>query len=174
LTDPTPGTPAAHPTIRAGGDCQTSIIEGRSFAVGDEAPVLTHELKRSDLIRYAGASGDFFPLHTDDAYARDAGFDGIFAHGMYSAGLLVTAITNWLGVGALRRLKVRFAAKAWPGEVLSSRVRITATRSDNGTLLVDFDCTLSDVEGTLKIRGSGTAAPSHDISRRDSARTPRS
>jgi hypothetical protein len=58
---------------------------------------------------------------------------------MYSAGLLVTAITNWLGVGALRRLKVRFAAKAWPGEVLSSRVRITATRSDNGALLVDFE-----------------------------------
>jgi acyl dehydratase len=136
LIDPTPGTPAAGPTICAGGHRQTSIIGDRSFAVGDEPPVLTHELKRSDLIRYAGASGDFFPLHTDDAYARDAGFDGIFAHGMYSAGLLVTAITNWLGVRALRRLKVRFAAKAWPGEVLSSRVCITGTRPDNGTLLV--------------------------------------
>lgn len=174
MIDPTPGTPAANPTIGVGGQSPTPVIRDRSLAVGDEAPVLTHELKRSDLIRYAGASGDFFPLHTDDAYARDAGFDGMFAHGMYSAGLLVTAITNWLGVGALRRLKVRFAAKAWPGEVLSSRVCITGTRSDNGTLLVDFDCSLSDVEGTLKIRGSGTAAPSNDISRRDSGRTPRS
>jgi hypothetical protein len=61
MIDPTPRTPAANPTIGVGRQSPTPVIGDRSLAVGDEAPVLTHELKRSDLIRYAGASGDFFP-----------------------------------------------------------------------------------------------------------------
>jgi len=128
-------------------------------AVGDRAPVLRHELTRVDLARYAGASGDFFPLHVDDDYARAAGFDGAFAHGMFSAGLLATAVTNWFGIGSLRRFTVRFAAPAWPGEVLSSQVTITGVRTVEGGRQVDFACELVNEAGEVKVIGSGTAIP---------------
>jgi acyl dehydratase len=151
----------------------TPTTRARAVAVGDEAPVFTHELKRSDLIRYAGASGDFYPLHTDDAFARNVGLDGVFAHGMYCAGLLATALTNWLGAGALCRLKVRFVAKAWPGDLLRSRVRATGLRSEAEVILVEFECSLVDAAGEIKISGSGTAALTHETSDRTDGRTAR-
>jgi acyl dehydratase len=124
-------------------------------SVGDEAPVLRHALSKADVIRYAGASGDSFPLHTDDDYARTAGLDGICAHGMLTAGLLTTAITNWLGVGCLRRYRVRFAALAWPGELLSTRITITGVRGPE----IEFSCEVINAQDEVKITGSGTATP---------------
>ena len=136
----------------------TDSVEPADFCVGAEAPVLVHELVSADFIHYAGASGDFFPLHTDDSYARAAGFDTAFAHGMYSAGLLATAVTNYFGIGTLQRYKVRFAAKAWPGETLRTRITVIAVRFDGTTPLVDFECSLGNADGEFKIKGSGTAA----------------
>jgi acyl dehydratase len=117
------------------------------------------ELNKADFLRYAGASGDFFPLHTDDEYARAAGQPGVFAHGMYSAGLLATAVTSWIGVGTLRRYQVRFAAKAWPGERLTSRIVITGRRTEHNVEVVDFDASLVGDDGEAKVIGSGAATP---------------
>lgn len=86
-----------------------------SISVGDEAPIITHTLTRADLVQYAGASGDFNPMHTDEVAAREAGLDSVFGHGMFSAGLLATAVTGWVGVGSLRRYNVRFVKQTWPG-----------------------------------------------------------
>src|SRR5580700_733297 len=89
---------------------------------GDEAPVLVHTLERTDLVRYAGASGDYNPMHHDEVKARDAGQPSVFGHGMFSMGILGTALTNFLGVGNLTHYQVRFSRQTWPGEVLSTRV----------------------------------------------------
>jgi acyl dehydratase len=122
------------------------------------APVLQHTVRYGDLIRYAGASGDFYPLHTDDAYARAAGLPGVFAHGMYSAGLLATAVTTWCGVESLRRFAVRFVAKTWPGETLVSRIVVTAgDTSVPGA--VEFECDLRNDDGEIKVAGTGTVGP---------------
>ena len=72
-------------------------------AVGDEAPVLTHKLTRTDLVKYAGASGDFNPMHHDEVLAKAAGQPSVFGHGMFSMGLLGTALTDYVGVGNLTR-----------------------------------------------------------------------
>ncbi len=56
--------------------------------VGDTAPAIDHELTRTDLVMYAGASGDFNPMHTDEVAAKAAGLPSVFGHGMFSAGLL--------------------------------------------------------------------------------------
>jgi acyl dehydratase len=117
------------------------------------------ELTKADFLRYAGASGDFFPLHTDDTYARAAGQPGVFAHGMYSAGLLATAITSWIGVGTLRCYEVRFAAKAWPGERLTSSIVVTDRRVEDDVEVVEFEASLVDDHGEPKVLGSGTATP---------------
>ena len=125
--------------------------------VGDEAPVLTHTLTRADLVQYAGASGDFNPMHTDEVAAKEAGMAGVFGHGMLSAGLLATALTNWVGVGSLTRYNVRFVKQAWPGEEFSTRITVTAKRTEGGLQLIDLDCSLANQDGEVKVAGEATA-----------------
>ena len=87
--------------------------------VGDTAPAIDHELTRTDLVMYAGASGDFNPMHHDEVAAQAAGLPSVFGHGMFTAGLLATAVTNYVGVGNLTSYRVRFTKQTWPGEVLT-------------------------------------------------------
>lgn len=133
-----------------------------SVEVGDEAPVLTHTLTRGDLVCYAGASGDFNPMHTDEVAAKEAGLDSVFGHGMFSAGLLATAITNWAGIGTLTRYNVRFVKQAWPGEEFSTQVTVKAKRVDGDSHLVDLDCTLANQAGEVKVVGEATVAVGAD------------
>src|ERR1043166_8610996 len=92
------------------------ILYFEDVSEGDEAPVIQKELTRTDLVMYAGASGDFNPMHHDEVKAKEAGLPSVFGHGMFSAGLLATALTHYVGVGTLTRYKVRFAKPRWPGE----------------------------------------------------------
>src|SRR6266480_2827174 len=97
---------------------------------GDEAPVVTHELTRTDLVMYAGASGDFNPMHHDEVKAQAAGLPSVFGHGMFSAGLLARSVTDYVGVGNLTAFKVRFVKQTWPGETLVSRNTVAAKRKE--------------------------------------------
>ena len=80
-------------------------------------------ITRTDIVRFAGASGDFNPLHHDEERARAAGFPGVFAMGQMQAGMLSRLATHWLGLRAIRTYRVRFSAKVWPGDVLRLRGR---------------------------------------------------
>ena len=125
---------------------------------GDEAPALTHELTRTDLVQYAGASGDFNPMHHDEVQATAAGLPSVFGHGMFSAGLLATALTNYVGIGNLTRYKVRFAKQTWPGEVFSTQIKVTGKRKEDGANLIDLECTLVNADGEVKVAGEAVAA----------------
>ena len=125
---------------------------------GDEAPVVSHELTRTDLVMYAGASGDFNPMHHDEVKAKEAGLPSVFGHGMFSMGLLGRAITDYVGVGNLKRFKVRFTKQTWPGEVLTSKIVVTAKRKDDGESLVDLDVQLANEAGEVKVAGEASAA----------------
>ena len=125
---------------------------------GDEAPVLTHELTRTDLVMYAGASGDFNPMHTDEVKAKEAGLPSVFGHGMFSAGFLATALTNYVGIGNLKRYKVRFAKQTWPGETFTTQIKVTAKRKEDGDSLIDLECALLNGDGEVKVQGEATAA----------------
>lgn len=126
-------------------------------AKDDEAPVLTHTLGRADLIAYAGASGDYNPMHTDEVAAREAGLPSVFGHGMFSAGLLATALTNWVGIANLRSYRVRFVKQAWPGEEFSTRISVLAKRREGDVGVVELECTLANAEGEAKVTGQATA-----------------
>src|SRR3954465_4844124 len=89
---------------------------------GDDAPEFSHTLTRTDLVKYAGASGDYNPMHHDDVQAKDAGLPSVFGHGMLSAGFLATALTDYVGIGRVARYKVRFAKQTWPGDVLTTSI----------------------------------------------------
>jgi acyl dehydratase len=124
---------------------------------GDEAPVRNHTLTRTDLVAYAGASGDFNPMHTDEIAAQAAGLPSVFGHGMFSMGLLASALTDYVGVGNLRRYKVRFAKQTWPGETFSTRIIVTGKRKEEGANLVDLECTLTNEAGEVKVAGEAVA-----------------
>ncbi|MDE3086211.1 MAG: dehydratase [Acidobacteriota bacterium] len=125
---------------------------------GDEAPVKTHTLTRTDLVRYAGASGDYNPMHHDEVLATKAGQPSVFGHGMFSMGLLGTAITDYVGIGTLTAYKVRFSRQTWPGEELRTKIVVRTKRQEGGAHLVDLDCSLANAEGEVKVVGEATAA----------------
>ena len=125
---------------------------------GDEAPVKTHTLSRTDLVRYAGASGDYNPMHHDEILATKAGQPSVFGHGMFSMGLLGTALTDYVGIGTLTHYKVRFSRQTWPGEELRTKIVVRAKRREDGRHLVDLDCSLANAEGEMKVVGEATAA----------------
>src|SRR5204862_8278022 len=109
---------------------------------GDAGPEVRHELTRTDLVMYAGASGDFNPMHHDEVKAKEAGLPSVFGHGMFSAGLLGRAVTDYVGGGALKRYKVRFAKQTWPGETFTTQGDVTAKRKEDGDKLVALECQL--------------------------------
>lgn len=125
---------------------------------GDEAPVVSHELTRTDLVMYAGASGDFNPMHHDEVKAQQAGLPSVFGHGMFSMGLVGKAITDYVGIGNLRKFSVRFTKQTWPGEVLSTKIVVTAKRKEEGETLIDLEVALANADGEVKVAGEATAA----------------
>lgn len=124
---------------------------------GDEGPARSHQLSRTDLVRYAGASGDYNPMHHDEVKAKAAGQPSVFGHGMFSMGLLGSAIEDYVGVGNLTRYKVRFARQTWPDEELTTKVVVVAKRQAEGRSLVDLDVRLVNQDGEEKVVGEATA-----------------
>jgi acyl dehydratase len=104
---------------------------------GDSLPEVAETIERIDLVRYAGASGDFNPIHWNDEVARAVGLPGVIAHGMYSMGVAARMVAGWAGdPAALRRLRVRFSAMIQPGQTLTARGEVTEV--DDGRVAVRF------------------------------------
>jgi len=134
-----------------------AVLYFEDVSEGDEAPVLTHVLTRTDLVAYAGASGDFNPMHHDEVAAVAAGQPSVFGHGMFSMGLLGTAITDYVGIGNVRRFQVRFSRQTWPDEKLSSKIVVTGKRAEGVEHLIDLDVRLRNADGEEKVVGEATA-----------------
>jgi acyl dehydratase len=133
------------------------VLYFEDVAEGDEAPIRTHVLSRTDLVAYAGASGDFNPMHHDEVKAKAAGQPSVFGHGMFSMGFLGSALTDYVGVGHVRRFQVRFAKQTWPDEELRTKIVVTGARTEGGDHLVDLDVRLHNADGEEKVVGQATA-----------------
>jgi len=125
---------------------------------GDAAPEFSHQLSRTDLVRYAGASGDFNPMHHDEVQATSAGLPSVFGHGMFTMGMLGKALTDYVGVGNLRVYKVRFTKQTWPGETLSTKITVKKKYEEHGEHRVDLDCAVVNEGGETKVSGVAVAA----------------
>ena len=132
------------------------VLNYESLSTGDEAPVVAHELTRTDLVKYAGASGDFNPMHTDELAAQAAGLPSVFGHGMFSMGLLGRALTDWAGPGNLRSYGVRFTRQTWPGETLSTHIVVTGKEETAEGKVVSAELELRNQDGEVKLAGSAT------------------
>ena len=125
---------------------------------GDAAPEFSQSLGRTDLVMYAGASGDFNPMHHDEVAAKDAGLPSVFGHGMFTMGLLGKALTDYVGVGNLKLYRVRFTKQTWPGETLTTKVTVAKKYEEHGQHLVDLECEVVNENGEAKIQGVAVAA----------------
>jgi acyl dehydratase len=98
--------------------------------------VLVTALTRTQIVQYAGASGDFNPLHTDEPYAQRAGFPTVFAHGMLTMGLTARLLTDLVGDDRLISYGGRFRTQVWPGDTLTATVTVRAvTEASSGGVL---------------------------------------
>jgi acyl dehydratase len=109
----------------------------RELAVGTvHEAVVIESLTRTQIVMYAGASGDFNPIHHDERFAtREAGYPSVFAHGMLSMGLTGRMLTDWLGDGVLREFGVRFVRPVWPGDTLTARATVREVGADGRVVL---------------------------------------
>lgn len=112
--------------------------------IGDALPTVElQKVSRLDLIRYAGASGDFNPIHTIDEEAENAGLPGIIAHGMWTMGNLAKLFTPYLGEGFIENYSIRFKGMVFVGDVIS----LTATLKEKEDDKLVFDVAAVNQEG---------------------------
>ena len=109
-------------------------------------------------MQYAGASGDYNPLHSDEVFTtKVAGYPSVFAHGMLSMGATGKLLTDYVGDGMLTYYGVRFTYQVWPGDTLTATATVTAIREEDGVDLVDLDVSTKNQDGVEVIKGKATA-----------------
>jgi acyl dehydratase len=134
-------------------------LSASKLSVGDtHEEVVVDDLTRTQLVMYAGTSGDYNPLHTDDLYTKEvAGYPGVFAHGMLSMGLTGTMLTNYVGDGRLKKYGVRFTNQVWPGDTLTAKSTVAGLREEGGEQLVDLTLETVNQDGKTVVTGTATA-----------------
>ena len=121
--------------------------------------VLVDDLKRTKLVMYSGASGDYNPLHTDEVYTREAaGYPGVFAHGMLTMGMTGRLVTNFVGAANVKKYGVRFTNQVWPGDTLTGTATVEAIREDDGEWVVDLTVATVNQKGDKVVMGYATAS----------------
>jgi len=121
------------------------------------APLVKPAITKVQLLKYAGASGDFNLIHTDVETARQVGLPGTIAHGMLSMGFLGQYASQLAGPkGFVSRLQVRFSGMVFPGDVLTCRAKVIKKESDKIELelFVEREAgkALTSGEATLTLR----------------------
>lgn len=134
-------------------------LKASQLKVGDEhVECVVDNLSRTQIVQYAGASGDYNPLHTDDVYTtKAAGYRSVFAHGMLTMGLTGKMLTNYVGDGRLTKFGVRFTNQVWPGDTLQAKAVVEAVRQENGQSFVDLKLSTVNQDGKEVVSGSATA-----------------
>jgi acyl dehydratase len=126
--------------------------------------VVVENLSRTQIVQYAGASGDYNPVHTDEVFATQvAGYPTVFAHGMLTMGLTATMITDYVGDGRLAYYGVRFTSQVWPGDTLTATATVESFgdgegRGDgDGEPVVTFKVSTTNQDGREVLSGAATA-----------------
>lgn len=134
-------------------------LSAKSLAVGDTySECVVKDLTRTQIVQYAGASGDYMPIHTDTVFVKEvAGYPSVFAHGMLTMGMTGRMLTNYVGDGRLTKFKVRFRKQVWPGDALDVESVVKAIREEDGVHFVDLTLETKNRKGEVVVSGSASA-----------------
>ncbi len=123
--------------------------------VGDELPALAKSpIDRVQLSRYAGASGDYNPVHVDEVYAKSVGMPSVYAPGMLVMGMLGQLVSDWGRGGQLRRYNVRFIKMVWPADTVVCKGRVTDRHGQGGRYFAEIDLWAENQRGELVMKGA--------------------
>src|SRR5262245_49146485 len=130
-------------------------LKASQLAVGDtHSARLVEDLKRTQLVQYAGSSGDYNPLHTDEIFTtKVAGYPSVFAHGMLTMGMTGKMLTDYVGDGRLTKFGVRFTNQVWPGDTLDSTATVKAINGD----IVELDVVTKNQKDVVVVSGYAEA-----------------
>ena len=126
--------------------------------VGDSKTLVVFDnLTRTQIVMYAGASGDYNPLHSDELFTtKIAGYPSVFAHGMLTMGMTGRIVTDWFGVESLKKYGVRFVKQVFPGDTLTATAEVTDVRDEGGERVADVSVTTVNQDGDAVLTGAAT------------------
>lgn len=137
---------------------RATTLRAAQAVEGVESPVYTvGPITRTDIVRYAGAGGDFNPIHHDEVFATSIGLPSVFAMGLFQGGLASRLAGDWLGVKNLKQFGTRFRSQVWPGEVLKISGRITEVKDVPEGKMVATDIIVTNEAGEVKVQGWASA-----------------
>ena len=137
----------------------TTATKTRDFKVGDSFSLrLVEDLKRTQIVQYAGSSGDYNPLHSDELFTtKIAGYPSVFAHGMLTMGMTGKLLTDTVGDGNLKKYGVRFTSQVFPGDTLDATATVTRVFEEGGEKRAAFDVSTVNQNGIEVLKGSAEA-----------------
>ena len=119
---------------------------------------LVEDLKRTQIVQYAGSSGDYNPLHTDEIFTtKVAGYPSVFAHGMLTMGMTGKMLTDYVGDARLTKYGVRFTNQVWPGDTLDSTATLKEVKDEGGQKIAVFDVETKNQDGVTVVSGYAEA-----------------
>ncbi len=134
-------------------------LQATTLKVGDTyEETIVENLTRTQIVQYAGASGDYNPVHTDEVFAKEiAKYPSVFAHGMLTMGMTGKAVTNFVGDGRLTKFGVRFSKQVWPGDTLLTKLTVTEISEEDGQHFADIQVETTNDKDDVVLTGSATA-----------------
>ena len=134
-------------------------LKASELNVGDSyQEEICNNLSRTQIVMYAGTSGDYNPLHSDEIFTTEiAGYPSVFAHGMLTMGMTGKMLTNYVGDGQLTYYGVRFTSQVWPGDTLTATATVTEIREEDGQQIADLEVSTTNEEGTEVVKGKASA-----------------
>jgi acyl dehydratase len=134
-------------------------LSAKKLKVGDTHTArLVKDLKRTQIVQYAGASGDYNPIHTDEVFTtKVAGYPSVFAHGMLTMGMTGKMLTDYVGDARLTKYGVRFTNQVWPGDTLDSTATLKEIKEDGGQKIAVFDVSTVNQNGVVVVSGYAEA-----------------
>ena len=128
------------------------------WEIGAEFVTAGRTVTEADIVHFAGISGDYNPLHTDEIFTTQvAGYPSVFAHGMLTMGMTGKMLTNLVGDDNLKNFGVRFTSQVWPGDTLTTKAVITSIEKDSDNVLENFELVTENQNNIPVVTGSATA-----------------